>query len=853
MKKCLLFLSMFLLFVAFSFGESVDVRLAEKVAKNYLQQSQHWGKVLTLEMAEKLSITTPSAFQPGSYEDTPLVYVFNVGDDQGFLLVSGDDVATPILGFVEQGSYDKATMPYNFQKWLEGYKRQIAYAIQNKLEAENDVEYAWETLKNGGVLEGRSTTAVNPLLSTTWSQAPHVNALCPGGSVTGCVATAMAQVMKYWNHPAQGSGMHSYNHSTYGTLSANFGATTYQWSSMPNAVNSSNNAVATLMYHCGVSVDMNYSPQESGAWVVESDDPVCSESALKNYFGYATSLHGEKRDGNYTTSQWVQLVKGELDASRPLLYAGFGGGGGHAFVCDGYDNNDYFHFNWGWGGDWDGYFHIDALNPGGTGTGGGSGGYNSGHQGVFGVVPATGSTDHDLRLYEAIAVSPNPINYGQGFSVTTKVGNYGNNNFAGDLTAVVFDNNGTAVEFVEILAANITAQYWAAATFTSSGSAALLPGSYTISVYYRPQGEDWMQVAGGEYSNQINFTVGNDNNDIKLYEAISVSGGNTIVKGQSVSVYLNVGNYGTGDFYGTFDVSLYDLEGYFVETIEAMTNISLPSQSYFTNGLTFTTSGITSEPGSYLLALQQKENGGSWELTGSNTFANPIQVIVTAASLQGDMYENNDELNYAYSMPVSFSGNAASVLTTGSNSHTGSDYDYYQVNLPSGYNYTINARTHDSYNSGNGQSYTNDVLWSFYNNGFWSNAYDDVMLGNITVNGGGTIAFLVAPYFLGETGTYLMDIQVNRAPAGIDDVSGSNIKVYPNPATDFVHIEANTEDQIVGIQLNDMMGKELLRMDNLESVNQTIHVPVQELPTGSYLMLIQTEDHIWQKKILKLD
>lgn len=853
MKRNLL--SILLLFVCIGLihAEKVAPTVAEKVAANYLRQSDHWSVNNKLVLAEQFTVSAASQFLPGTFEETTLLYVFNIAGEQGFILVSGDDVAAPVLGFTSTGSYDKRNLPHNFQKWLEGYKRQIAYAVHNHIEPIQEVSDAWKALINGEEITAkRSVSAVSPLLSTTWNQSPYYNALCPGGSVTGCVATAMAQVMKYWNHPAQGSGMHSYNHATYGTLSANFGATTYQWSSMPNNVTSSNNAVATLMYHCGVSVDMNYSPNESGAWVVESDSPVCAESAFKNYFGYTSSLHGEKRDGNYSTSQWVQLVKGELDAGRPLLYAGFGTGGGHAFVCDGYDNNDYFHFNWGWGGSYDGYFSIDALDPGGTGTGGGNGGYNSGHQGVFGVQPATGSANFDLRLYDNVVASPNPIGFTQAFSVTTKVGNFGNNNYSGEVAAVVFDNNMNAIEIVGAYNETIESQYWKLVTLSSPGSTNLLPGNYTISIYYRPPGENWIKVGDGDYSNAIAFSVQNDN-DIQLYEAMTVSVGNTITKNQPFSVHLDIANYGS-DFLGTFDVSIYDLEGYFVETVEQKTNMNLPNNSHYTNGLTFSTSGLTVEPGSYLLALQHMPNGLNWVLTGSNNYPNPIQVVVTAQALQGDMYENNDDINLAYNLPVNFTGNNASVLTTGSNSHTGSDYDYYKISLPSGYDYSINGRAHDSYNSGNGQTYTNDVLWSYNPGNYWSDAYDDVMQGNIHITNGGTVIFLVAPYFLGETGTYLMEFQISRSPAGIEDVSASeNIKVYPNPASDLVTIRITQEETIRQVQLTDMMGKMLMRFDKPQVTDGQIHVPFGQLANGSYLLLIQTEDHIWQKKMIKIE
>jgi hypothetical protein len=232
------------------------------------------------------------------------------------------------------------------------------------------------------LLDGRKnvsvSTAVSPLVQTKWDQSPYYNNLCPYDNskgertVTGCVATAMAQVMNYWEYPKKGTGFHSYNHSKYGTLNANFGSTTYDWANMPNELTSSSstvqkNAVATLMYHCGVSVDMDYNVSSeggSGAYVISSRSPVthCTEYALKTYFGYKTSIQGVQK-ADYTTTNWKNLLKAELDASRPIVYAGFGDGG-HCFVCDGYDNNDYFHFNWGWGGLYDGYFALNALIPG---------------------------------------------------------------------------------------------------------------------------------------------------------------------------------------------------------------------------------------------------------------------------------------------------------------------------------------------------------------------------------------------------------------------------------------------------------------------------------------------------------
>jgi len=439
-------------------------------------------------------------------------------------------------------------------------------------------------------------------MTTTWSQSPYYNALCPGGSVSGCVATAMAQIMKYWNYPAQGSGFHSYNHPNYGTLSANFGGTTYQWSSMPNSVNSSNNAVATLMYHCGVSVDMNYSPNLSGAYVVSSASPVqhCSEYAFKTYFGYESSLQGVERR-HYSTSQWVQLLKAELNASRPVLYAGFGTGGGHAFVCDGF-NGDYFHMNWGWGGLYDGYFLVDALNPDGTGTGGGTGGYNSGQQAVIGVKPPQVNQTYDMTLYDQVSANPNPVSYGQAFTVHNDIWNSGNTNFSGDFCAAVFDDSYAFLEYIEIKAGySLPAgnHYTNGLDFSTSGLLTVLPGSYYVGIFYRATGSDWVIVQNGSYNNMVPFNV-YYSNEIELYAPLQINIGTNISQYEAFTVSMDVANYGISDFYGVFDVSLYNLDGSFAETIQSFTEMTLSANSHYTNGLQFSTYGVSVQPGTYL-------------------------------------------------------------------------------------------------------------------------------------------------------------------------------------------------------------------------------------------------------------
>ena len=854
MKRILFTILIFVTSICISLAKPVDEATAAKVAENFLSVNSGRSDII-LNTAIRAKIETDNDISA-----TTLYYVFNDVDNKGFIIISADDNSVPVLGYSNTGNFAPDNMPPQVKKWMEGYKKELRYIIENDLQADSKISEQWKNLKEGKKTSDKQMAAVSPLLSTTWDQSPYYNAQCPGGSVSGCVATAMAQIMKYWNYPPQGTGFHSYNEDNYGTLSANFGGTTYNWSSMPNNVSSANSAVATLMYHCGVSVDMDYSPEGSGAYVISSGSPVthCSEYAFKTYFGYESSLQGIDRE-DYSDSQWIQTIKQELDAGRPVEYAGFGTGGGHAFVCDGYDNNDYFHFNWGWSGYYDGYFHIDALNPSGTGTGGGTGGFNSGHQAVIGIKPPTGgATDYDIVLYQALNLSAANIYYGQAFSISTNLYNGSSSNFSGDYCAAAFDSEYNFVDFVEIKtdwSLQSGYVYNEDITFTTEGLLSMLPGTYYIGIFYRPSGGNWIQAGDGSFSNLIQIGVYNPN-DIELNSDITVSPSTTLKQGEAASVTLNILNDGTSTFYGKYSVDLYNIDGSWVENIAEMTESNGLSAGYTYSDpyLNFNTSAITAPPGTYLLAVMHQPGGSDWQLTGSSYYQNPIFVTIQEASIVADMYENNDSEDKAYSLQINFSGNNASVYTTGSNCHTGSDYDFYRLNLPKGYDYTITARAHDFYNSGNGESYTNDIIWAYQQGGNWSDLYDDVMESSIKVINGGNLVFLVSPFYEGETGTYLMDMQISRVVSTdvIDITQSGQITIGPNPANDYIKIKNNGTGLIKEISIIDINGRTVKNINSIPDTDN-MEIPVYDLTAGTYLVKVSNSGTFKYLRFVKAD
>ena len=305
-------------------------------------------------------------------------YAFNIGQE-GFVIVSADDRFRPIVGYSDEGPFATENPSPEAMFYLD---KIIEARTSRNVVLFDDTAEEWQSVATTGKLLSRNGgRSVDYLCATKWNQNAPYNLYAPaaqGGPgdrcYAGCVATAMSQVMKYWNHPAQGTGSHSYYCQGYGTQSANFGQTTYDWDNMPDQVYSNLpqeqiEAVATLMYHCAVAVDMGFSPSGSGAssWDVPR--------AIRQYFSYFSHADLKARD-SYSLAAWQLLLKNSFDTGWPVYYSGYSETAGHAFVCDGYDDNDLFHFNWGWGGSSDGWFVVDEID------------YAGWAQAIFNYVPA---------------------------------------------------------------------------------------------------------------------------------------------------------------------------------------------------------------------------------------------------------------------------------------------------------------------------------------------------------------------------------------------------------------------------------------------------------------------------------
>ena len=332
MRKTLILLALIGLFLT-SVAHPVDFETAQSVAKKFMGTNN-----VQLTNTYKTS------------NDIAAFYVFNTTD--GFVIVSADDCETPIIGYSHEGRFDPNNVPVQMEDYLQDFVARIQYGIENHLEADKLTARQWELVKTTGRLnEHKTTKAVAPLLTERWHQGCRYNSLCPTMSgpcdhaEVGCVAVAMGQIMHYWKYPETGWGSNSYYHlgDVDTELSADFANTAYDWDHMPDSLTETSTeaeivAVATLLFHCGVSIEMAYSTNGSSSNSSKIPD------ALMRYFNYSKHLHRESKS-DFSNYEWLSMIKSDLDLQRPVQYSG-SGSGGHAFVCDGYDDNDLLHFNW---------------------------------------------------------------------------------------------------------------------------------------------------------------------------------------------------------------------------------------------------------------------------------------------------------------------------------------------------------------------------------------------------------------------------------------------------------------------------------------------------------------------------
>lgn len=376
----------------------VPLNTAKEVATNFYSQNYKTPvSAMTLAYAE---------YAPSGQA---IYFVFNINNEGGFVIVSAEDAGLPIIGSSDKGHYVVPTTGNNVDFWMKLRKNEITAMRAKSIAATPEITTEWNNYINNITRDAHNvTSSVAQLCSTTWNQSPYYNEYCPGGSLTGCVATAMAQIMKYWNYPWKGTGVkYCYEDEKIYSFQENYGqlcftpdTSKYDWDEMPNNVTTTNHEVAKLMYDCGVSVDMDYSPSGSGAIVVGGNPSALY--SYTEYFNYNANTIDGIMQARYTKANWISTLETELNNKRPIQYQGEDTAllEGHSWVVDGYNTSNDFHMNWGWSGYDDGYFSTTALSVDGYDFDGNLGA-------IIGIEPSPTAVQQ-ITAAAAINVYPNP-------------------------------------------------------------------------------------------------------------------------------------------------------------------------------------------------------------------------------------------------------------------------------------------------------------------------------------------------------------------------------------------------------------------------------------------------------------
>ena len=400
-----------LLLLMMSLASFAGPRSFQQAKEIALRQAAQLG----ISMDEASSAKAKSKRVKSVSGEVPAYYVFPNGEGKGFTVVSGDDRLPEVVGYSDKGTYDEENLPSNYVGFMKAYEEMVGQLDNGDSRASASIAEA-KALRSSGYQQ----PTVAPLLgSIQWNQMIPYNKMCPmynstDRSVTGCVATAMAQVMMYYQYPTtlQADIPAYVTRTKYLSIPQINKGESYDWNNMLpqyasdeplNYTDAQAAAVAKLLYHCGVACEMDYGPS-SGANV--------TPAILSTYFGYDSDLMQDLNRDVFTLAEWSQIMDKELTAKRPILYGGQSSDGGHEFVCDGTDGNGLYHINWGWGGYQDGYFDVTILNPdkGGAGSGSAPDGYNQSCSMIIGIAPDNGKVDEPL-----VEVAP-VVMLGSGYS-----------------------------------------------------------------------------------------------------------------------------------------------------------------------------------------------------------------------------------------------------------------------------------------------------------------------------------------------------------------------------------------------------------------------------------------------------
>lgn len=618
LKRAFLLFILLALVVPGASGKTRTRNEALLSARSFLQREQ--PSVAARSLSEATSFTIAYTCTDSSRSsDNALYYIVNTGNNNGFVIVSGDDRAKEILGYSDGGSFSQQHLPDNFRTWLGIYEQELK-ALALLPEGDPSVSSATTArVKTQTMATNAFATSIEPLLADiAWDQAEPYNILCPykdsAQCVTGCAATAMAQVMKYHQWPNTGTGSKTYKPDRLDdSLTVDFSSATYDWAHMRSVYDSTSTAeedtaVATLLYHCGVAVEMDYGVESSGA------QRNYVPGVLSTHFGYDKNIQIYHHP-YFTNAQWVDKLKTEFNASRPVIYSGsLAIGGGHMFVCDGYDSDDLFHFNWGWGGWFNGYFELSSMYPLTPGSTGINGGFTVWQSAITGIQKPTDASVKNYQMYLSYTptVEKERIARESTFKLLFGYDNGGGNNFEGDIRLGLYKEDSLVSIIKEYK--DVYARYNAVIKNMRDSSLSIpsdVPdGTYQLCLTYKANDQDkwtlftnlignpsWLDVTVAPTS--IRITTPDYYPELQITQPISVT--DSLFYSNIITLSATIQNQGE-TFSSFLHFRIHSLEGAEVDTSQYFGHDIYTIESGVTRSVEITDQ-ITLPPGNYLLDL----------------------------------------------------------------------------------------------------------------------------------------------------------------------------------------------------------------------------------------------------------
>ncbi len=799
----------------------------------------------TSQTQRKLAPNQPLSLehtQLHSNGETPLYYIFNQGQ-KGFIIVSADDNISPVIGYSSNGCFNVSNMPDNFKAFLE----YCNHTIENTIETGKQ-----KVVKTKKENENNFATHIEPLLGDiSFTQMEPYNNLCPEQNnertVVGCVALSMAQIMTYYQYPTHGTDSNSYTSTTNKfKLSVNFSEATYDWGKILHSYKQGTyteeqaNEVAKLLYHCGVATNMDYGIGFSG-----SNIGYCI-SALARFFDYDKRIRTENRE-LYTQQEWEDMIKKELNENRPIIYGGVSStNGGHAFNCDGYDENDMFHINWGWGGYCNGYFDLRLLEPDWASPEELHNGYAVRQHIVIGIQPRQEDSPEEIQIQ--LELDNGLYHDKKNNQIKFECCNYGIKTFKGKLALGIYDDKNQYLGICDATIRNLTLPTLYTINYRTTCTNIPVQKDYRIMPFYKENdSEEWLPIPGGKHvpttliadydeDSTIIFRNTEEFEESPL-QVISLKPLGNVYQKRTARFTAKIKNISNTEYYGPIVVNMVNYDNYDEELMSKEFHLTIKSGEEIECEIHI--ENVNTSVGDYYCYIAYDSYDGYW------------------TTIKGEYYDSPDVDFSVLETPTE----ASKLTITENPSFVNSTNDeFFSHETPI---YT----TKISNTGGFAQIYVAIVVFDSTKKAMHSFATKKVMVDkDETVD----LSF-VCDFNKLTVGEYYLNLQYynpftipikwkmltptdkNLLPFKITDGKTdktenpefADINAFPTQTTDFINI--SSEENISKISVYSLTGANIITIE--PNTNSTT-LDLQSINQGFYLLVVETSNH---KKTIKIN